>query len=109
MGRLGVQAFAFYSRLFKDLPSNIDVLEQVASCSFCLCATFQNILLRFAGYIFHGNALARVFREYLRLSRKVEIATGCAGTDNTIVDTINKAATIFIIRFIVISFPPFVS
>ena len=25
MGRLGVQAFAFYSRLFKDLPSNIDV------------------------------------------------------------------------------------
>ena len=37
---MGVQAFAFYSRLFKDLPSNIDVLEQVSACSgFCIQKT----------------------------------------------------------------------
>ena len=41
---------------------------------FALCVGLQNILLRFAGHIFHGNALARVFRECLRLSRKVEIS-----------------------------------
>ena len=67
---MGVQAFAFYSRLFKDLPSNIDVLEQVSACSVFLSLFFNQLILlveqlacavrRLAGDVLHRHALLEI-------------------------------------------------